>query len=95
MTFFEWFRAALLLILLCEDRHEFLTALRWIRDLRREMSAFNETRRKLEDPRGRYAGPMTRPDKPAPFRFAENDVEPFPLPVVQSGLMFENTDCES
>jgi hypothetical protein len=97
MTFFEWFRAALLLILLCEDRHEFLTALRWIRDLRREMSAFNETRRKLEDPRGRYdhAGSMTRPDKPAPFRFAENDVETFPLPVVQSGLMFENTDCES
>ena len=70
MTFFEWFRAALLLILLCEDRHEFLTALRWIRDLRREMSAFNETLRKLEDPRGRYdhAGSMTRPDKPAPFR---------------------------
>ena len=54
MTFFEWFRAALLLILLCEDRHEFLTALRWIRDLRREMSAFNETLHKLEDPPGRY-----------------------------------------
>jgi hypothetical protein len=52
MTFFEWFRAALLLILLCEDWHEFLTALRWIRDLRREMSAVNETLRKLEDPPG-------------------------------------------
>ena len=82
MTAFEWFRAALLLILLCEDRHEFFTALRWIRDLRREMSAFNETLRNLEDPPGQYdhAGSMTRPDKPTPFRNGENDVETFPLP---------------